>query len=226
MKREFRLRKLGGIATAGLAMIVVPAESFAGDAETSQACGSIENDAARLACYDAAPGPKQAPAAEGAAPDSAQPVAIQAQEPSADEDAPAAAPDPAAEPEPVTEPGTLSDEVGSETVKDASAAAPDPAAEPEPVTEPGTLSDEVGSETVKDVKIERLSVRGELTRCQKDQRGRYVFYFDNGQVWQQRGKVYVRWKDCAFGVTITKDLFGYVMVRDGDKRKIRIARIK
>ena len=194
MKREFRLRKLGGIATAGLAMIVVPAESFAGDAETSQACGSIENDAARLACYDAAPGPKQAPAAEGAAPDSAQPVAIQAQEPSADEDAPAAA--------------------------------PDPAAEPEPVTEPGTLSDEVGSETVKDVKIERLSVRGELTRCQKDQRGRYVFYFDNGQVWQQRGKVYVRWKDCAFGVTITKDLFGYVMVRDGDKRKIRIARIK
>ena len=194
MKREFRLRKLGGIATAGLAMIVVPAESFAGDAETSQACRSTENDAARLACYDAAPGPKQAPAAEGAAPDSAQPVAIQAQEPSADEDAPAAA--------------------------------PDPAAEPEPVTEPGTLSDEVGSETVKDVKRERLSVRGQLTRCQKDQRGRYVFYFDNGQVWQQRGKVYVRWKDCAFGVTITKDLFGYVMVRDGDKRKIRIARIK
>jgi len=194
MKREFRLRKLGGIATAGLAMIVVPAESFAGDAETSQACGSIENDAARLACYDVALGPKQAPAAEGAAPDSAQPVAIQAQEPSADEDAPAAA--------------------------------PDPAAEPEPVTEPGTLSDEVGSETVKDVKIERLSVRGQLTRCQKDQRGRYVFYFDNGQVWQQRGKVYVRWKDCAFGVTITKDFFGYVMVRDGDKHKIRIARIK
>jgi len=36
----------------------------------------------------------------------------------------------------------------------------------------------------------------------------------------------VPWKECDFEVTIKKDFFGYVMQRSGEKKEIRIARMK
>jgi hypothetical protein len=53
-----------------------------------------------------------------------------------------------------------------------------------------------------------------------------VFYFDNGQVWRQRGSANVNWKTCDFGVTIKKDVFGYYLTRDDSSRKVRIERVE
>jgi len=36
----------------------------------------------------------------------------------------------------------------------------------------------------------------------------------------------IRWKECAFDVTITKDFFGYKMIRVGETRKVRVGRVK
>lgn len=171
MKQELSYFRPVGIVTFGLVMAVISAASFAADAEALQACQSIEDDDARLACFDAALAQKPVPAAE---------------------------PPPAVPPAPSAK----------------------------PAAQPGTLSDEIGRETVEDIEKEELSVRGRVTKCVEGRSGRYVFYFDNGQVWRQRGSANVRWKECAFDVTISEDPFGYVMYRDGEKRKVRIERVK
>lgn len=138
-------------------------------------CGAIENDAARLACYDglviaaasAAPVPPAAPVA---------PVVAEA-----------ASPPPA--------PASL----GAETLRHK-----DRAAKAE----------------------EEIGVSATVTRCGENADGRYVFYFSNGQVWKQSKNDRVHFRDCNFNVTITKDYFGYKMQQDGEKRRIRIKRLK
>jgi hypothetical protein len=102
-----------------------------------------------------------------------------------------------------------------------------PAASPQPdESAPEMLSDKVGRETLGPKKGEEVLVRGRIVSCREDLTGKYVFYFENGQVWRQKGNSRVRWKECDFEVTISKDFFGYKMVRDGDDRKVRIARDK
>ena len=67
---------------------------------------------------------------------------------------------------------------------------------------------------------------GQVTSCGEDQRGRYRFYFDNGQIWQQNDNKRVRWQECDFAVTIEKDFFGYKLQPKGDSKSIRVTRIK
>ena len=106
-------------------------------------------------------------------------------------------------------------------------APPEPAvAEAEPEVGPGTLTDDIGLETVKGREKEELLVQGYVVRCQKGRSGKFLFYFDNGQVWRQKDSKRMSWKDCDFEVTISKDVFGYIMTRNGEKRVFRVERLK
>ena len=108
--------------------------------------------------------------------------------------------------------------------------APDPV--PEPAEERGAtassraLDDEVGKESIANDESDKLAARGRLVKCQRSRSGKYVFWFENGQVWRQKGSVTPNWKDCAFEVTVSKDTFGYTMMRDDESKKIRIERVE
>lgn len=89
--------------------------------------------------------------------------------------------------------------------------------------------DDLGAETLPGAsraEDEELAVRARVTGCKKDARNKYMFFFENGQVWRQSSDKRVYIKDCNFEVTISRDFFGYRMLRDGDKGRIRIARVK
>ena len=126
----------------------------------------------------------------------------------------AASPEPATAPEPVS--------------------GPEPVREREPVTEvvgPPPAPESLGAETLrqKDRGAEdkdEVEYAATVTRCSKRPDGRYVFYFSNGQVWKQSKNDRVYFRDCNFDVTITKDFFGYKMQQEGEKRRIRIKRLK
>ena len=107
------------------------------------------------------------------------------------------------------------------------AVAPAAAAEAPTAKSPEILDDTIGSEIVKGkTDKEKLLVKGHVSGCHKEKRGKYRFYFDNGQIWQQKDDRKVPWRECDFDVTIEKDVFGYKMRPEGEKRSIRIARIK
>ena len=110
----------------------------------------------------------------------------------------------------------------------APAAAAAPAAEAPAAKSPEVLDDTIGIETVKggETDKEELLVKGHVSSCREVKYEKYLFYFDNGQIWQQKDDRTVPWRECDFDVTIEKDLFGYKMLPEGEKRSIRIARIK
>lgn len=100
---------------------------------------------------------------------------------------------------------------------------PAPAAPAEAVP---VLDDNIGRESLESKGDDKVAVRGQVVKCYKDVRDKYVFNFANGQIWRQKGNKRIRWKDCDFEVTITKDFFGYQMKPDGDDKSVRIARVR
>ncbi len=89
------------------------------------------------------------------------------------------------------------------------------------------IDDTIGRETVDEAKSEQPAiVRGHVSRCRKTERHRYLFYFDNGQIWQQKDNVRLGWENCDFDVSIVRDFFGYKMQPDGEKRRVRISRVR
>lgn len=164
------------LVTACIAIVGVVATLLASDAIAQQDCGSIEDDASRLACYDSQalpPKPVEAPPPEDSPP--SKPV-----------EAPV----------------------------------------PMEATQPAPLDEEIGKEALGREEDEELVVHGTVVRCVEDATSKYLFYFDNGQIWKQKDNTTIRWKECAFDVTITKDFFGYKMIPVGEKRKVRIGRVK
>ena len=164
---------------AGAFVLSAPVLVCAQTADELSRCISIDDSAARLACYDES-GSRQAP--------------------------------PQAEPESSPEP---------------------PAERPTaavPAEEEHTpLTDEIGAERLgkeSNGAKDDVRVRGTVTACRKDSLGKYFFYFENGQVWKQKDDERILYKECGFGVMITKDFFGYKMQVDGEKRRIRIGRVK
>ncbi len=136
-------------------------------------------------------------------------------------DAPVLAP--ITEPEPVAAPPAKAAAVITAAQEPAPVRAPKPA----PVA-PKTL-DDIDAETVPRSTTDEqdeLLVRARVTRCEKDARKKYYFVFDNGQVWKQVSDKRLRYRECEFDVTITKDFFGYKMQVDGEKGRVRIDRIK
>jgi len=89
--------------------------------------------------------------------------------------------------------------------------------------------DDLGSETLPRGTRDdaaKLEVRATVSRCEKDVRKKYLFYFENGQIWKQTSDTKLYFKECNFNVTITKDFFGYKMKTDNNNRQIRISRMK
>ena len=113
-----------------------------------------------------------------------------------------------------------------------SAAQPAPAAatpgpdDPREPAQAAPLSDAVGEEQLQPKEAVEGPVRGKLTDCREGPTGKWYFYFDNGQVWEQRDSDRLRFNECKFEVTISKDFFGYKMELPDSDNKIRIARVK
>lgn len=197
-----------------VALLTASSASLAADSEveTMLKCKSMQDDAERLACYDSLNSPS-----------STEPPAP------VEQAAPVAPPAPVEQAAPVVPPAPVDAEPAAASVtatpKPAAAAVP-AAAEQSSERTPETLSDKVGRETLGPKKGEEVLVRGQIVRCREDLSGKYVFYFANGQVWRQRDNSRIRWDECNFEVTISKDFFGYKMIRDGEKKKVRIAREK
>ena len=164
---------------AGVFVLSTPVLVCAQTADELSRCNSIDDGAARLACYDESSGRQAPPRAE-----------------------PESSPEPPAE-RPIAavpaeeEPSPLTDEIGAERLG----------------KESGGAEDDV-------------RVRATVTACRKDSLGKYFFYFENGQVWKQKDDARLRYKECNFSVMISKDFFGYKMQVDGEKRRIRIGRVK
>lgn len=67
-------------------------------------------------------------------------------------------------------------------------------------------------------------VRATLTECRKGPTGKWYFFLDNGQVWEQRDNDRFSMRDCSGEVTITKDFFGYKIKFSHTDNKIRAGR--
>ena len=70
--------------------------------------------------------------------------------------------------------------------------------------------------------------QGTITECQQDSNGRWYFRFSNGQVWRQSNLDRLRFKECNYLATISRDGFGHKMVIEvqGKQRTVRISRVK
>jgi hypothetical protein len=193
-----------------MATVGVVATLFAADTMAQQDCRSIEDNAARLACYDSlALPPKPVEAPPPAKPVEASPPATPIEAP---------VPMEAAEPEKMPQVAPPAAVPAEEKVPAMAA----PAATETPVP----LDDEIGKEALGRDEEKELVVHGTVVRCVEDATSKYLFYFDNGQIWKQKDNTKIRWKECAFDVTITKDFFGYKMIRVGETRKVRVGRVK
>ena len=103
------------------------------------------------------------------------------------------------------------------------------AAQPEAVTATATNAqpqpDALGKSTFGDDQASAsIQYSGLITSCKKGHYGYWYFIFDNGQVWKKANKRKLRFKECNFNATITKDVFGYKMQIDGVEKTIRVRR--
>lgn len=123
-------------------------------------------------------------------------------------------------------------ETGAEGGPEESKPVEDPPLSPEPVTEPLSvqtveITNEVGREQVEvgdDANATVYSAR--VTRCQENSSGRVFFFLDNGQVWKQTDYSRMRYRECDFDVTLTRDAFGYKMKVVDKKSSYRVSRVK
>ena len=92
-----------------------------------------------------------------------------------------------------------------------------PEAETATATNAQPLPDDLG-------KAKNIQYVGLITSCKKGYYGDWYFIFDNGQVWKDVNNRDLRFKECNFNATITKDAFGYKMRIDGVEKTIRVKR--
>ncbi|MEL7448470.1 MAG: hypothetical protein AAFN78_04630 [Pseudomonadota bacterium] len=165
-------------------------------------CGSLEQDSARLACYDAL-----------------RPTAA------------AAAPEPAVEAVAPVEAVATVEAAEAVEATDVVAAAPAAAAATASVAEtdgPQPLTDDVAKATIEPEAKEREEYAATVTSCTKTRTpNRTYFHMENGQIWRQSnsGRLKLHDNSCQFDVVLRKDGFGWVMLIPEDKnRKIRVRR--
>jgi hypothetical protein len=97
--------------------------------------------------------------------------------------------------------------------------------------ESSDMSDSIGgSRFTSEEERQKSITQGRVTFCQLSYDKKYLFIFENGQIWKQVKDKRYRLKECGFDVTISKDFFGYFMEIQGEAAgktgKIRIKRIK
>lgn len=202
---------------AGCALSIAAAAESSVEEDLRQ-CSALQDQDARLACYDAIVArmpDAELPAVTDTVPEPTSDDVVAAAAEQASEEAVAAA-------APETSEAVVSASAAAEPVNDdaesVSAAAEEAAAAKAANDERLATLGQPG---------EQLELQARVVRCTKDSRGRYYFFhFENGQVWKQKSDRRLRYKECDFNVTITKDFFGYRMVPEGETGKIRIARVK
>lgn len=98
------------------------------------------------------------------------------------------------------------------------------AAAPEPApAEPG--SNDTGPPAIIETEARTFEVR--LVRCSTSASGaRQLYFFDNGEVWQQSNVGRTKIKDCDTDVRIRQDLFGYKMEVPSEDRRVRIRPVR
>lgn len=168
-------------------------------------CVAIVDDAARLVCYDSILLP---PAAENAG---AEPVESRA----------ASAETPEAEVATAKSTRSGAPEVPGSAPADVSL----PAGE----TEVQPLDDSVGKQQIEAAKQEdQLTYTARLIRCAESEPSRLtLFYFENGQVWKQRGSGRrLRLRDCDYEAEIKKDAIGFKLRIPEKKVHVRVARVR
>ena len=94
---------------------------------------------------------------------------------------------------------------------------------------PAPISEDYGAEQLgrdnPDRKVEK-PVLVKVTSCRRDDRRKYYFYLENGQVWRQNDDDRLRFKECNFNATIVRDGFGYKLQVEGQKRRTRVKRVQ
>ncbi|NIL94901.1 MAG: hypothetical protein GTO71_10800 [Woeseiaceae bacterium] len=166
-------------------------------------CVAIVDDAARLVCYDSILLP---PAAENAG---AEPVGSRA----------ASAEAPEAEVATAKSTRSGAPEVPGGAPADVSA----PAGE----TEVQPLDDSVGKQQIEAAKQEdQPTYTARLIRCVESGPSKLtLFYFENGQVWKQRGSGRrLRLRDCDYEAEIKKDAIGFKLRIPERKVNVRVTR--
>ena len=98
------------------------------------------------------------------------------------------------------------------------------------VVAPTAPTDGIGSEQLPEKAKKEEEAKGPVSarvnRCTEDARKKYHFYLDDGQIWKQVSDKKLSFKECDFGVVISKDFFGYKMLVDGAKSRFRVKRIR
>ena len=75
-------------------------------------------------------------------------------------------------------------------------------------------------------KSAKKAIRAVLTKCKKNNEGKYLFYLENGQIWKQANKQNKRYRPCEGSITIVRDLMGYKMIRTDDGSYVRVRRLR
>jgi nucleoid-associated protein YgaU len=181
-----------------------------------RACRAIADDALRLVCYDMLGKVQSQVSAPAAAVDS--PPAPAAQEPVADPPVPDS-------PAPIEDPPVAAS--AATTVSAAAASPPEPVAAAVATQGPeyAPLTDDIGAWNIRTANNAKRPIRATVTRCFRNARDDYFFHFENGQIWKYKGNRRLRYKECSFDVTITRDGFGYKMQPIGEDRTLRISRV-
>lgn len=102
----------------------------------------------------------------------------------------------------------------------------DPKVANAPVSAP---PESLGAESLQsddEKKAKEPPVAARVSRCSKDVRDKYIFYLEGGQVWKEVSDKRLYFKNCDFGVSISKDFFGYKMQLDDSKTKFRVSRVR
>jgi hypothetical protein len=87
------------------------------------------------------------------------------------------------------------------------------------------LRDDVGKAGTGDEPAEEYS--GRVTSCEiSEASGRWIFTFDNGQIWRQSNIQRLPFRECDFAVTLRRDVFGYKLEIPSANRSVRVARLR
>lgn len=199
---------VAAFAAAGLTVPAIADEAFE---EAVRKCASIQDESARLTCFDAVAIVKPV---DGAAPE--PPVAV--------------AEDAAIESAPEAPAGLAVDEPSDGIEVATGAAAVAAVAAEEAATggnQPQPLTDDVAIERVDPGKKENPEYVAQVVRCDNHQQsGQIYFFLDNDQVWKQANYRRMSLGKCEFEVRLKKDAFGYEMTIPSKDRKVRVSRVR